>query len=71
MYVKQSQLKYSLSHYFVWIGKESLFKTDTVYILRLRVEMADIKYLDHVRNELIALGCIMYCILKTLVIKIY
>ena len=33
--------------------------------------MADIKYLDHVRNELIALGCIMYCILKALVIKIY
>jgi len=31
--------------------------------------MADIKYLDHVRNELIALGCIMYCILITLVIK--
>ena len=33
--------------------------------------MADIKYLDHVRNELIALGCIMYCILKAQVIKIY
>ena len=33
--------------------------------------MADIKYLDHVRNELIGLGCIMYCIIKELVIKIY
>ena len=52
MCVKQSQLKNSLSHYFVWIGKYITFGTENERISRLRIVMADIKYVDHVRNEL-------------------
>ena len=51
MCFKQSQLKNSLSHYFVRTGKV-YFEIENIRISRMNIIMADLKHVDHVRIEL-------------------